>query len=118
MSIPGGLSLHSTVGTHGRRETFPSGGRGEGVGVGVVRPGDADAVIVDPESVIDRALVPLFELAVHDGEVLPCDLTLLELLRESGCDLLGAGDEEAACRGFVEPVYGMDVGSAVRCAQV
>lgn len=105
-------------GTDGSREAFPLCRRGEGVAVGVVRPGDAHSVIVDPESVADRALVPLFELPVHDGEILACDLTLLELLRESGCDLLGAGDKEAACRGFVEPVYGMDVGSAVGFAQV
>ena len=111
-------SFHATEGTDGSREAFPLCRRGEGVAVKIVRPGDAHSVIVDPESVADRALISLFESPVHDGEVFACDLTLLELLREPGCDLLGAGDEEAAGGGFVEPVYRMNVGSAVRCAQV
>lgn len=117
-SALGKPSFHTTEGTDGSGEAFPLGRRGEGVAVRIVRPGDAHAVIVDPESVIDRALVPRFELPVDDGEVLACDLTLLELLRESSCDLFCAGDEEAAGSGFVEPVYGMDVRSAVRCTQV
>lgn len=99
-------------------EALPRGCSGERVGFGVVRPGDADAVVVDAEARLDVALVALFKLAVDDGEVVSLDLARLELEREALGDLFRPRDEEATGRRLVKSVYGVHIRSTVVRAEV